>query len=106
VQPARALRGTVFSPTGQDRRKGQSRSRGREAVRTLSSPPLATWCEWLNANQFLSIDDATIKIEACRDDYEPRRPRSLPGDVTHDEYVLRAKETGLMKSAFSVSGRP
>ena len=62
--------------------------------------------ECLNANQFLSIDDARSKIEAWRTDYNLRRPHSSLGHLTPNEYVQRGQEAGLKKSAESGFGTP
>ena len=62
--------------------------------------------ECLNANQFLSIDDARSKIEAWRTDYNLRRPHSSLGHLTPNEYVQRGEEAGLKKSAESGFGTP
>ena len=46
--------------------------------------------ECLNANQFLSIDDARSKIEAWRTDYNHHRPHSSLGHLTPSEYLKRS----------------
>jgi len=46
--------------------------------------------ECLNANQFLSIENARNKIEAWRMDYNHQRPHSSLGDRTPAEYLERA----------------
>lgn len=46
--------------------------------------------ECLNANQFLSIEDARSKIEAWRMDYNHHRPHSMLGNRTPAEYLERA----------------
>jgi putative transposase len=46
--------------------------------------------ECLNANQFLSIEDARSKIEAWRMDYNHLRPHSSLGDRSPAEYLERA----------------
>ena len=46
--------------------------------------------ECLNANQFLSIDDARSKIEAWRIDYNLHRPHSSLGHLTPGEYLKRS----------------
>ena len=43
--------------------------------------------ECLNANQFLSIEDARSKIEAWRVDYNLHRPHSSLGHLTPSEYL-------------------
>ena len=60
--------------------------------------------ERLNANQFLSMDDARIKIEAWRNDYNLCRPHSSLGHLTPSEFVQRGQGTGLKKSVFSSFG--
>lgn len=47
--------------------------------------------ECLNANQFLSIDDARSKIEAWRTDYNLYRPHSGLGNVSPAEWLKRVK---------------
>jgi len=47
--------------------------------------------ECLNANQFLSIDDARSKIEAWRTDYNLNRPHSGLGNVSPAEWLKRVK---------------
>ena len=46
--------------------------------------------ECLNANQFLSLEDARRKIEAWRVDYNLRRPHSALGHRSPAEYLERA----------------
>ncbi|HTT04055.1 MAG TPA: transposase [Steroidobacteraceae bacterium] len=46
--------------------------------------------ECLNANQFLSIDDARSKIEAWRRDYNHHRPHGALGQLTPSEYLRRS----------------
>ena len=46
--------------------------------------------ECLNANQFLSIDDAKSKIEAWRVEYNVHRPHSSLGQLSPKEYLQRA----------------
>jgi putative transposase len=41
----------------------------------------------LNANQFLSIDDARCKIESWRADYNAHRPHSSLGQLTPNEFM-------------------
>ena len=59
--------------------------------------------ECLNANQFLSIDDARSKIEAWRNDYNLRRPHSSLGHMTPGEFVKAGHTNGPKKSANSCS---
>lgn len=54
--------------------------------------------ECLNANQFLSIDDARQKIEAWRQDYNLRRPHSSLGNLTPYEYVQKGQKIGPKKA--------
>lgn len=46
--------------------------------------------ECLNANQFLSLEDARSKIEAWRIDYNLHRPHSALGNMTPREHLRRA----------------
>jgi len=46
--------------------------------------------ECLNANQFLSIEDARSKIEAWRMDYNHHRPHSSLGQRSPAEHLERA----------------
>jgi len=46
--------------------------------------------ECLNANQFLSIDDARCKIETWRSDYNVHRPHSSLGQLTSREFLSRS----------------
>jgi putative transposase len=50
--------------------------------------------ECLNANQFLSIDDARNKIDAWRVDYNPHRPHSSLGQLSPREYLRRSARGG------------
>jgi len=43
--------------------------------------------ECLNINQFVSLDDARLKIEAWRVDYNHHRPHSSLGNLTPSEYA-------------------
>jgi putative transposase len=45
----------------------------------------------LNANQFLSIEDAKRKIEAWRVDYNVHRPHSGLGNVSPAEWMKRVR---------------
>ena len=60
--------------------------------------------ECLNANQFLSIDDARSQIEAWRTDYNHHRPHSSLGHLTPSEYLKRSV-TEDARPAFSSSER-
>jgi len=46
--------------------------------------------ECLNANQFLSIDDARCKIDAWRSNYNVHRPHSSLGQLTPREFLSRS----------------
>ena len=46
--------------------------------------------ECLNANQFLSIEDARSKIESWRVEYNVHRPHSSLGQLSPKEYLQRA----------------
>jgi putative transposase len=48
--------------------------------------------ECLNANQFLSIDDARCKIEAWWEDYNPHRPHSSLGQLTPSEFIRQGQQ--------------
>ncbi|MDA8118723.1 MAG: integrase core domain-containing protein [Gammaproteobacteria bacterium] len=43
--------------------------------------------EWLNAHEFLSIDDARCKIDSWWTDYNLHRPHSALGNVSREEYL-------------------
>lgn len=47
--------------------------------------------ECLNANWFLSLDDAKEKIEIWRIEYNQYRPHSSLNDLTPAEFVLRSR---------------
>jgi putative transposase len=48
--------------------------------------------ECLNANQFLSVDDARRKINAWWEDYNDHRPHSSLGHLTPSEYFQRGQQ--------------
>jgi putative transposase len=48
--------------------------------------------ECLNANQFLSIDDARCKIEAWWEDYNHHRPHSSLGQLTPSEFIRQGQQ--------------
>jgi putative transposase len=48
--------------------------------------------ECLNVHQFLSIEDARVKIEAWRRDYNEHRPHSSLGDLTPHEFIEKNQE--------------
>ncbi|MGH8436727.1 MAG: IS3 family transposase, partial [Pseudomonas sp.] len=54
--------------------------------------------ECLNANEFVSIDDARDRIEAWRQDYNDFRPHSSLGNLTPSEFAQRGQKQAL-KSA-------
>ena len=54
--------------------------------------------ECLNANQFLSIDDAKCKIEAWRTDYNESRPHTSLGALTPAEFVRQQEQSGLQET--------
>lgn len=56
--------------------------------------------ECLDANQFLSIDDARSKYEAWHVDYNVHRPHSSLGQLSPNEFLRRSK-TGTEKPSFS-----
>lgn len=47
--------------------------------------------ECLNANEFVSLDDAKARIEAWRRDYNEHRPHSALGHLTPSEYANRGQ---------------
>lgn len=57
--------------------------------------------ECLNMQQFLSIEDARIKIEAWQHDYNHCRPHSSLGHLTPREYVEQGQRLGSKKTFFS-----
>lgn len=58
--------------------------------------------ECLNANQFLSIEDARSKIEAWRTDYNLHRPHSGLGNVSPAEWLKRVKTEDQRAADFSL----
>jgi len=48
--------------------------------------------ECLNANEFVSLDDAKARIEAWRRDYNEHRPHSALGHLTPSEYANRGQK--------------
>jgi putative transposase len=58
--------------------------------------------ECLNANQFLSIDDARSKIEAWRVDYNLHRPHSSLGQLTPREYLNGSAREGQEAAFFQL----
>jgi putative transposase len=59
--------------------------------------------ECLNANQFLSIEDAKSKIEPWRNDYNMVRPHGSWGHLTPNEYIAKGREPRTMKAGCSGS---
>jgi putative transposase len=55
--------------------------------------------ECLNVMQFMSLDDARVKIEAWRVDYNQRRPHRSLGHLTPREFVRNRQEDRARKSA-------
>ncbi len=55
--------------------------------------------ECLNVTQFMSLDDAWVKIEAWRVDYNQRRPHSSLGHLTPGEFVRNRQENRARKFA-------
>jgi putative transposase len=55
--------------------------------------------ECLNTLVFVSLHDAQEKIEAWRIDYNERRPHGSLEDLTHQEFVERAAQTGLQEAS-------
>jgi putative transposase len=58
--------------------------------------------ECLNANQFLSIEDARSKIEAWWSDYNHHRPHSALGQLTPSEYLKRSANEGKEAAVFQL----
>lgn len=54
--------------------------------------------ECLNVRQFASLSDAQIIIEAWCRDYNQRRPHGSLGNLTPQEFVERAAQTGLQEA--------
>jgi putative transposase len=50
--------------------------------------------ECLNAHWFLSLEDASEKVEEWRRDYNENRPHSALGNISPDEYANRSLEAG------------
>jgi len=48
--------------------------------------------ECLNANEFISIEDAGIRIEAWRQDYNDHRPHGSLGNLTPSEFAKRGQD--------------
>ncbi|MBX9659752.1 MAG: IS3 family transposase [Nitrospiraceae bacterium] len=55
--------------------------------------------ECLNAQVFVSLHDARQKIEAWRIDYNEHRPHGSLGDLTPQEFVEQAAQTGLQEAS-------
>jgi putative transposase len=53
----------------------------------------------LNVIQFVSIDDAQARIEACRIDYDDYRPHSSLGHLTPNEFVQNRQEKRTLEAA-------
>ena len=58
--------------------------------------------ECLNANWFLSLEDAKTKIEAWRKDYNENRPYSSLGWITPAEFARRCR----LQPAAAISEKP
>lgn len=61
--------------------------------------------ECLNVNEFLSLNDARVKLEAWRRDYNECRPHGSLGQLTPSEYARTGQQPGLPKLGFSSSDR-
>lgn len=59
--------------------------------------------EFLNVNEFLSLNDARAKQETWRRDYNEQRPHGALGDLTPREYTRTDQKSGLPKLEFSSS---
>ena len=57
--------------------------------------------ECLNENWFTSLEDAKRIIEAWRQDYNQVRPHSSLGDLTPEEFALRANAAWRPQGAFN-----
>src|SRR5690606_29098799 len=71
----------------------RSTSSGRESLwRTVLSSRSTESCATnvLNANEFLSIEDARCKIEAWRVDYNLHRPHTSLGQLSPAEFLRRS----------------
>ena len=55
--------------------------------------------ECLNAQVFVSLHDARQKIEAWRIDYNEHRPHGSLGNLTPQEFVEQAAQTGLQETS-------
>ena len=55
--------------------------------------------ERLNVHQFLSFDDARLKIEAWRCDYNQHRPHGSLGHLTPSEFVAHRQGTRMAQTA-------
>jgi putative transposase len=60
--------------------------------------------ECLNEHVFASLDDARIKIEKWRIEYNRERPYSSLGNLTPEEFAAQAADPG--SSAFARTARP
>jgi putative transposase len=56
--------------------------------------------ECLNVHQFTSIDDAKVKIETWRVDYNQRRPHGSLGHLTPNEFVAQRQKSLTAEAAF------
>jgi putative transposase len=54
--------------------------------------------ECLNVNQFMSLEDARVKIEAWRVDYNRRRPHSSLGYLTPSEFIRSRQDNRAQES--------
>ena len=55
--------------------------------------------ECLNVNQFVSLADAKVKIEAWRVDYNQCRPHSSLGHLTPNEFARQRHEDRIVEGA-------
>ena len=55
--------------------------------------------ECLNVHQFTTIEDARVKIEAWRIDYNQHRPHGSLGHRTPNEFMRHMQSTGTTKKA-------
>ena len=59
--------------------------------------------ECLNVHQFTTIEDARVKIEAWRIDYNQHRPHGSLGHRTPNEFMRHMQSTGTTKKAATSS---
>jgi putative transposase len=55
--------------------------------------------ECRNVHQFLTLDDAKVKLEAWRADYNHHRPHGSLGHLTPTEFATQRQVTGTAEAA-------